>query len=150
MKIGIIGGGSIGLLLSRYFARTHEVTIYVRREAQKQQLNKQGLQLTNAAVSHPVRSLLINEVKDEDCFIFCVKQPHLEEVLAAVQTVDRQSAFIFLQNGMGHINLFEHIVQPIYVGVIEHGASRQSDHVVTHTGKGRSEERRVGKERGTR
>jgi len=49
----------------------------VRREAQKQQLNKQGLQLTNAAVSHPVRSLLINEVKDEDCFIFYVKQPHL-------------------------------------------------------------------------
>ncbi|HLS61266.1 MAG TPA: 2-dehydropantoate 2-reductase [Virgibacillus sp.] len=136
MKIGVIGGGSIGLLISRYFAKHHEVTIYVRRDEQKRQLNKYGLQLSNSSVSYPIRSLLINEIKDEDCFVFCVKQHHLEEVIATVQKVDSQSPFIFLQNGMGHIKLFEHIEQPIYVGVIEHGAYRKSDHLVTHTGKG--------------
>lgn len=136
MKIGIIGGGSIGLLLSVYLAKDHEVTVYVRREEQKQQLNKQGLQLSNTSVSNPISALLINEIKDEDCFVFCVKQHHLEEVIVNLQTVDIQTPFLFLQNGMGHIRLFEQIEQPIYVGVIEHGAYKENDHVVTHTGKG--------------
>src|SRR5690625_180778 len=130
MKIGVIGGGSIGLLISRYFAKHHEVTIYVRRDEQKRQLNKYGLQLSNSSVSYPIRSLLINEIKDEDCFVFCVKQHHLEEVIATVQKVDSQSPFIFLQNGMGHIKLFEHIEQPIYVGVIDRKSTRlNSSHV---------------------
>src|SRR5690625_65707 len=136
MKIGVIGGGSIGLLISRYFAKHHEVTIYVRRDEQKRQLNKYGLQLSNSSVSYPIRSLLINEIKDEDCFVFCVKQHHLEEVIATVQKVDSQSPFIFLQNGIGHSKILEEIEELIKVGVIEQGAYRKSDHLDTHTGKG--------------
>src|SRR5690625_7644120 len=100
MKIGVIGGGSIGLLISRYFAKHHEVTIYVRRDEQKRKLNKYGLQLSNSSVSYPIRTLLINEIKDEDCIVFCVKQHHLDEVIATVHNTDRQSHCIFLRTEM--------------------------------------------------
>src|SRR5690625_5459400 len=110
--------------------------IYESRDKQKIQLNKLWLLLSNSSVSYPIRSLLINEIKDEDCFVFCVKQHHLEEVIATVQKVDSQSPFIFLQNGMGHIKLFEHIEQQIYVGVIENVDYRMSDYLVIHNGKG--------------
>lgn len=136
MKIGVLGGGSIGLLVSRYLCANHEVTVYVRRNQQKQKLNDHGLFLSSLPTPGKVKSLLTNEIKGEDCFIVCVKQPEISSVLPLLPQIPDNSPIIFLQNGMGHIDLLRGISNPVYIGIVTHGALRKSDHIVTHTGRG--------------
>ncbi|WP_254259874.1 2-dehydropantoate 2-reductase N-terminal domain-containing protein [Listeria fleischmannii] len=42
-NIGIIGGGSMGLLYAARFAEEANVTLYVRRRTQMEELRKNGL-----------------------------------------------------------------------------------------------------------
>ncbi len=42
MKIGIIGGGSIGLLLAGRLGKQHEVTLFTRTESQADRINRAG------------------------------------------------------------------------------------------------------------
>lgn len=136
MRIGIIGGGSIGLLLGSYLAKSHQVTVYVKREQQKQNLNKYGIisAITNKTIS--VKSLLIDEMNREDYLIICVKQYHISEVVPNINKSNSETPAIFLQNGMSHISLLHKLNQPVLVGIVEHGAFRENDHIVAHTGKG--------------
>lgn len=133
MRIGIIGAGSIGLLLSSYLSERHEVTIYVRRGEQKDVLNNQGLFLSDNGTPISVQALLLEEIQEADIFIVCVKQYQIVDVLS---TLKRQTPLLFLQNGMGHISQLERIDNDIYIGVTDHGALRKSDNYVIHTGKG--------------
>lgn len=135
MKIGIIGGGSIGLLVSSFFSLEHEVTLYVRREEQKEKINKHGLWLDESNIRH-IKALLINEMKQEDCFVVCIKQPQITSILPFIQNLRSNIPIIFLQNGMGHIELIKTLNNSLYLGVVEHGAVRKSDYQVNHTGKG--------------
>lgn len=137
MKIGIIGGGSIGLLLSRYLCEYHNVTLYVRRQGQKEALNEHGLFLSNTETPLPIRARLIEEIGEEDCFIVCVKQYQIRDVLPSLYRIDKQIPFLFLQNGMGHLEKLNKLNSDIYVGVIDHGALKESDYCVDHTGKGK-------------
>ena len=43
MRIGIIGGGAIGLLFANYLSEKHDVTIYTRTQEQAELLNRDGL-----------------------------------------------------------------------------------------------------------
>lgn len=136
MKIGIIGGGSIGLLLSSYLSDQHAVTIYVRREEQKSILNSQGLFLSDISTPISVNALLLQEIQEADLFIVCVKQHQIAQVLSTLKKGEKQTPLLFLQNGMGHTSYLEEMDNDIYVGVTEHGALRKSDNEVSHTGKG--------------
>lgn len=136
MKIGIIGGGSIGLLLSTYLASQHEVTIYVKRNEQKSILNNQGLFLADTVSPISVHTLLLEEIQEADCFIICVKQHQIANVLPTLKKIKGQIPLLFLQNGMGHIEYLREINNNIYIGVVEHGALRNADNHVRHTGKG--------------
>ncbi|WP_164669105.1 2-dehydropantoate 2-reductase [Virgibacillus doumboii] len=136
MKLGIIGGGSVGLLLGGFLAKNHQVTVYVKRGGQKQLLNKHGIWLVNATEPVPVRSLLLDEMRNEECFIVCVKQPHISRVIPAINKTNMNTPVIFLQNGMEHIKLLEKVSQPAIVGVVEHGAIRKNDYSVAHRGRG--------------
>lgn len=136
MRIGIIGGGSIGLLLASYLCRQHEITLYVRRDEQKGVLNDEGLFLSDMTSPFSIHTLLLDEIKEADCFIICVKQHQIENVLPILKKVDQQTPLLFLQNGMGHLEHLQGINNDLYVGIVEHGALRMSDNHVTHTGKG--------------
>ncbi|ASN05861.1 2-dehydropantoate 2-reductase [Virgibacillus necropolis] len=138
MKIGVIGGGSIGLLVARYLCENHDVTVYVRRNQQKQKLNDHGLFLSSLLTPCRVKALLTNELNEEECVIVCVKQPEVGPVLALLSNLNlnEKTPLIFLQNGMGHIELIHDSKQPVYLGIVTHGALRKSDHIVTHSGKG--------------
>lgn len=136
VKIGVVGGGSIGLLVARYLCTEHDVTLYVRRTKQKQKLNDHGLFLSNYTIPCKVKALLTNELKEEDCVIICVKQPEITSVISILTRLTKHTSIIFLQNGMGHIDLIKILAQPVYIGIVTHGALRKSDHIVTHTGKG--------------
>ena len=43
MRIGIIGGGAIGLLFANYLSENHDVTIFTRTKEQAELLNRDGL-----------------------------------------------------------------------------------------------------------
>lgn len=136
MRIGVVGGGSIGLLAARYLCENHEVTLYVRREKQKQIINDLGLFLANDIVPGKVKALLINELMEEDCVIICVKQPDMEAIVPIFTRLTNRTPIIFLQNGMGHLQLINGLTQPVYLGIVSHGALRKNDHRVAHTGNG--------------
>jgi len=136
MKIGIIGGGSIGLLISSYLCVEHEVTIYVRRVEQKQKINDHGLYLSGNPTPFPVKALLLDEIEKEDYIIICVKQSQVSTILTKLNKDDQDTPVVFLQNGMGHIEQLNETNKTVFLGVVEHGALRKGDNIVCHTGRG--------------
>ncbi|HEX6594833.1 MAG TPA: 2-dehydropantoate 2-reductase [Bacillota bacterium] len=136
MNIGIIGGGSVGLLVSSYLSKEHEVTIYVRREEQKKHLEEKGLRLTNDSSTSFITPSLLEELDQQDVLFICVKQYHLSDVIPIINETNGQTPLVFLQNGMGHLEVVQNLRQPVFIGVVEHGALRQNDYTVSHTGKG--------------
>ncbi|GGB45077.1 putative 2-dehydropantoate 2-reductase [Lentibacillus populi] len=134
MKIGVIGGGSIGLLISAYLSDGHEVTIYVRRQEQKQVINEYGIRLAHQREPLSVSALLTEELAKEDCLFICVKQFQVANITPLFNK--HQSPIIFLQNGMGHVDLLRDIQAQVFLGIVEHGARKINDHTVAHTGKG--------------
>lgn len=136
MEIGVIGGGSVGLLMGIYLSDKHHVTIYVKRESQKKKINKEGLYLTGSQKRYSVKALLLNEMNNEDLIIVCVKQPQLINVLRFLQSQKELMPLLFLQNGMSHLEHLKELLNPILLGIVEHGAFREKDNHLSHTGKG--------------
>jgi len=139
VNIAIIGGGSLGLLLSCYLQQNHKVTLYVRREEQKNAIEAKGITLQidqREKKTSYVTARMIEQLKSHDITFVTVKQPQLRSILDTmkVQTID--TSFIFVQNGMGHIDVLQTLEQPVYIGVVEHGAKRIDDVTVHHLGVG--------------
>src|SRR5699024_1293981 len=110
MNIGIIGGGSIGLLVSSYLSRTHQITLYVHREEQKKYIDEKSVTyVKDGRENHRpnIEARKITDMKREDCYIVCVKQHHLIELLPCLQKI--ATPIKFLHNGMGHMKY----VQPV-------------------------------------
>ncbi|MGM8211847.1 2-dehydropantoate 2-reductase [Virgibacillus sp. W0430] len=135
MKIGIIGGGSVGLLIGGYLGRDHDITFYVRRKEQADLLNKNGVNVVGQQTTL-VQAKLCKDLEREDLLIVSVKQPHIRQVHQYIRESHNNSPLLFLQNGMGHVEYFKQFAQPIYVGVVEHGAFRKEDTTVIHSGFG--------------
>lgn len=138
MNIGVIGGGSLGLLISNYFARKQPVTIYVRRKEQLDHIKSNGISLKHLDTVKTVRVdvSLIDELLEHDVYFVCVKQPHMDQLLPYLKKLNEQCKIVFLQNGMGHLHKISTLRSQIYVGVVEHGAHRTSDFEVNHLGVG--------------
>src|SRR5690625_2898662 len=136
MKIGIIGGGSIGLLISSYLCVEHEVTIYVRRMKQKQKINYHGLYLSGNIKPFPLKELILDKIEKDDYIIICVKQSQVSTIITKINKDDQDTPVVFLQNGMGHIEQFNETNKTVFLGVVEHGALREEDNIVCQTGKG--------------
>lgn len=137
MRIGIIGAGSVGLLMCYYLQKHHEVTLYVRREEQKQKLITHGLRLDQQPPVRDIDIKLSHELINHDLLMICVKQYQLDTVINQIKQHHIQADLLFLQNGMGHVKLIQNLDQPVYLGVVEHGAYRIDEHIVAHTGKGK-------------
>lgn len=143
MKIGIIGGGAIGLLFAGYLQKNHQVMIYTRTVEQKLNLLKHGLYITKDQHTSQieVEAKLMDEWKeDDDLTLITVKQYQLPQVMEKIMAQGNQeNSFLFLQNGMGHLKWLEKLVaNNIYVGTVEHGAIRESNNHVRFTGKGKT------------
>ncbi|SFD88322.1 2-dehydropantoate 2-reductase [Lentibacillus persicus] len=141
MKVGIIGGGAIGLLCAYYFAKSKwEVTVYTRRFEQAQELNRSGLKIRETTNRAKVKAELLLETKkiDADLIIIAVKQYSLSEIVGQLKTlVEKKQNMLFVQNGMGHIDLIRDLDHKnIFIGVIEHGVLKHSDSEIDHVGKG--------------
>ncbi|MFE8703640.1 2-dehydropantoate 2-reductase [Cytobacillus sp. FJAT-54145] len=140
MKISIIGGGSVGLLFAYYLHPFHEVVLYTRTRTQMENLQDEGLTLKKDNVSHRTK-IVCKHIHDfrqnqEELTIITVKQYQLESLLKTI-TLTETAPILFLQNGMGHLKWLETLnANHIFVGSVEHGAYRENDVTVHHTGEG--------------
>ena len=140
MKIGIIGGGSIGLLFAFYLSEKYPVCLYVRTKEQLELIQSKGLFLRQLELEKQkfIEVKLYSEWSGcEDLTIIAVKQYHLNRLmddLYAHSCLDK--SILFLQNGMGHIKYLDKLKGEVYVGTVEHGAMRLEPNMVLHTGIG--------------
>ena len=138
MKIGIIGGGAIGLLFANYLSENHHVTIFTRTKEQAELLNRDGL---NFIVNGQVQTIKVNanqistSIIDEELLIVAVKQYHLSDIDPFIKNVT--APLLFLQNGYGHIEYIQTLSSlSVFVGVVEHGALKHNQNTIEHTGVG--------------
>ena len=139
MKIGIIGGGAIGMLFACHLAENHQVTLYCRTLEQANCINEHGILLNRSgnAYTCKVQAELSETLKPEDLFIITVKQYHLQDIVPVFVKIPADTPVLFLQNGVGHLPLIEQLPhRNVFLGVVEHGALRQDIHEVVHTGIG--------------
>src|SRR5690625_1564346 len=129
MNVVIVGAGSVGMLLTYYFTK-HRIspTLVTNRVEQASALHNKGLHLTyvdelseDVSISAIPFSKL-HTVKQIDLLIIAVKSYDVHKVLAGLN-VNTVQAILFVQNGMSHTTLFDHIqIDEIGVASIEHGA----------------------------
>jgi len=138
LNIGIIGGGSIGLLTSYYLHKKgHAVTLYVRRKEQMEAIQEKSLHVLPIDKKVGINTSLTNDLENQDVLIICTKQQAVDEIIQTLQDKHITCPLLFLQNGMGHIYKVQNLSNPVAVGVMEHGALRVDEHTVKHTGKGK-------------
>lgn len=138
MKIGIIGGGSVGLLCAYYLSLHHEVTVVTRRKEQAAAIQSEGVRLYKGGKEFSADCCADTSINsDFDLLVVTVKQHQLQSVFPLLERIGKTN-ILFLQNGMGHIHNLKdwHVEHSIYVGIVEHGAVRKSDTAVDHTGVG--------------
>ncbi|WP_077617723.1 2-dehydropantoate 2-reductase [Bacillus sinesaloumensis] len=142
MKIGIIGGGSIGLLFAGYLAAHHQVTVYTRTDHQAYEINQNGVTIVkqNKSITYSVTAKTSTaSVHQDDLLFIAVKQYMLNSLLTEVRNLENVQSICFLQNGMSHIELIKKLKNKnILLGVVEHGALKINDTTVIHTGIGRT------------
>jgi len=136
MKIGVIGGGAIGLLISSYLSKQHDVTVYVKRQSQFEDINNNGINLfgcNELLLNANLNVAFLEKNVKQDLWFVSVKQHHLQDVIDDIPT---QVPVVFLQNGMSHLKLLQKRIHS-YVGIVEHGAFKKYDNTVLHLGKGK-------------
>ncbi|WP_108669796.1 2-dehydropantoate 2-reductase [Peribacillus acanthi] len=139
MNIGIIGGGSIGLLFGFYLSSTHNITIFTRTGKQASEINKNGIHCLTDGIYKiaEVQASKLDEnalLLEQDILIVTVKQYQLEEILPYIKNA--AVPLIFIQNGMGHLDQIRNLEAEIFLGTVEHGAFKVDDMTVQHTGRG--------------
>jgi 2-dehydropantoate 2-reductase len=142
VRIGIVGGGAIGLLTAAYLSKQHHVTVYTNRKEQAQWLMSEGLKLVRNGEQETifVQAKPLQERMDEEEILFiAVKQYHLPTLFDQFAHLLRSRTIVFLQNGMAHIDQLRDLPHDhIILAVVEHGALKQNDTTVIHTGIGQT------------
>lgn len=141
MNISIIGAGAIGLLLGAKLSHAgHRITMVTRRKEQSKKLIRSGIQYNKGQLKENFTVHASTELpSDQDIVIVAVKSQHVKEVIPFLSGMGSNSQtpeLLFVQNGMGHIHHLQSLSTRICVGTIEHGAKKQGETAVTHTGEG--------------
>ncbi|QNK54488.1 2-dehydropantoate 2-reductase [Paenibacillus sp. PAMC21692] len=177
MRIGIIGGGSIGLLFaSKLAAVGAEVTIWTRTEEQAFVIAAEGIRLWDAeGGEHTIvaggewlsrerlAKMEAGRLERADWYLLALKQTDLSKETAELiaelirRTPDRPP-LLCIQNGTGHLGKLTAASAgdfSIYNAVTSSGAKREDMRSVRHTGQGslflaRTPERSQGERRAER
>ena len=136
MKVSIIGAGSLGLLYGYYLADQHEVTYYIRNEAQINEINKHGISLTGNSINKQVKAKKITDYQASDLLIISLKQTQVPEFIYKNKSILKKEQIIFLQNGLGHIKYIKELELEAIISSVEHGALKIGHQEVSHLGKG--------------
>ncbi|MCA1062270.1 2-dehydropantoate 2-reductase [Rossellomorea sp. AcN35-11] len=142
MKIGIVGGGAIGLLFAGWLGQTFDVTLWVRRKSQVENLSLKGVTIHrgNSSFTTKIHSELVMESPLEcDLMIVAVKEYDLKPLESMLELLDPQIPLIFLQNGIGHLEWCRSLPHHnVFAGSVEHGALKENDHTLHHIGEGKT------------
>ncbi|WP_167628688.1 2-dehydropantoate 2-reductase [Listeria valentina] len=136
-KIGIIGGGAIGLYFAAQLSVYADVTIFVRRAEQQVKLNTEGIKFGTKIFS--VKSALIQEqdLREQDLLLVTVKSYQLAELTSQLETFPKETPLAFLTNGIGHLKWLEELsAKTILLGITSHGVVRTGDREIESSGKG--------------
>ncbi|REJ06723.1 2-dehydropantoate 2-reductase [Halobacillus trueperi] len=135
MKIGIIGAGSIGLLAGAYLGEHHEVHMFVKHDEQRKKLEAEGIICEQFTEPVPVYAHLVTQMSEGyDLWVVTIKQHAMDGFLE--QDLPGDAPYLFLQNGMGHLEKLSQSGLKSCVGVIEHGALAKGPNEVDHRGMG--------------
>ncbi|WP_165763857.1 2-dehydropantoate 2-reductase [Halalkalibacter urbisdiaboli] len=145
MKIAIVGAGSIGMLVASFFySAGHHVILLTKREEQMKELRQHGLNYVYKDTERKRAMIEVNQLDnvrklEVDCTIIAVKSYEVETILNKLSNLKgSKKAILFLQNGMGHLHMLSNLAySEVGVAVVEHGALRELDYLVQHTGVGR-------------
>ncbi|MED4127395.1 2-dehydropantoate 2-reductase [Shouchella miscanthi] len=143
MKVAVIGAGAVGLFVAASLKKQgEEVSLYLKNQQDQSLFENDGIHLNKRNQETIINDVQINptHTTDFDGVIVCVKSYQVEQVLNDYQHVGhRQTKWVFLQNGMGHLKWIEKMTQPTYVGVVEYGLlkERGTSNRVSVKGEGR-------------
>ncbi|WP_017727196.1 2-dehydropantoate 2-reductase [Halalkalibacterium ligniniphilum] len=144
MSLAVIGAGAIGLLMTAYLTKAGVQTMVVtHRSEQAKKLNESGLTIVfNDGSSEKVAVQAIPfasfDPNEAEACIITVKSYQLEAVMKLLhKRKAKWEELVFFQNGMGHLSIMSNAPSKIVsCGMVEHGARRDGDAKVRHTGLG--------------
>lgn len=136
MKISIVGAGSLGLLYGYYLAGEHEVTYYIKNEAQIDEINTYGISLIGHSINKQVKARSINEFASNDLVIIALKQTHIPKFIQDNHLKLKNHLILFLQNGLEHITYIKKYDLQAIIAIVEHGALKVGPQKVNHLGQG--------------
>lgn len=131
MKIAIIGAGAVGLFLAATCQKKGQsVTVFTRTQASATLINQEGITL-EGHMSSNIRVQAKHELNKEETFdliIVAVKSYHVKIVLEQFEPLQKRAgSWLFVQNGMSHLQTLKKIDSPVYLGVVEYGLFKR-DH----------------------
>nr|WP_106784033.1 2-dehydropantoate 2-reductase [Lysinibacillus timonensis] len=142
MEVAVVGGGSVGLLVASFLSEAdHQVTLFVRRKEQSEELNTMGIHrhnLDQTVKKTKVQATTnIQEIPDGALVIVATKYEHLQSIYSHLKILPQNTPLLFLQNGLAH---FEQALQlpqeTIAFGSCQFGAQKNNDYTVVHRGLG--------------
>lgn len=142
MDVGIIGAGSIGMLVGSYIAESGiSVTMLVRNELQQATLNQNGICRVHEDHTKTITSVHAtteySELSKVNLLIIAVKYKDLSTVLKRLREEKIQVPILFIQNGIGHLyDVLEQDFPHAAFATVEHGALKEEAHIVRHNGVG--------------
>ncbi|WEK52997.1 MAG: 2-dehydropantoate 2-reductase [Candidatus Cohnella colombiensis] len=148
--VGVIGGGSIGLLLAgKLSAAGYDVTIWTRTQRQADDLNRYGITLEDPTgmTLHQSRVFAVHYTEatffKHGPILLAVKQTALTSELykQLARTVPVGGSLVLFQNGIGHVERLQQELpnRHIVVAVTTEAALRLNGTTVRHTGKGETQ-----------
>lgn len=91
MKIGIIGGGSVGLLCAYYLSLYHDVTVVTRRQEQAAAIQSEGIRLYKGGEEFRADCSADTSINsDFDLLVVTVKQHQLQSVFRRLNESGRR------------------------------------------------------------
>ncbi|HEY9576323.1 MAG TPA: 2-dehydropantoate 2-reductase [Pseudobacillus sp.] len=143
MKVGIIGGGAIGLFFAASLSEWFPVTLFTRTKEQADMINKCGITIEEQGETtiHFIEAIPIAELPryTPECLFIAVKQYKLPAILSMLEKLGSYPALVFLQNGMSHITSLGTLPHShVYVAAVEHGVLKCGSGHVDVRGRGKT------------
>jgi 2-dehydropantoate 2-reductase len=137
-KIGIVGGGAVGLTYAAFLASVAEVLVKTRSQDQADHINANGIDITLAGKTEVTQGMTatsdLTDLKDCDAIVIALKSYDTEQTARELTKVIKHDVpVISLQNGLDAIDILkENISNPkrVFAGVTYIGAKRSDDRSV--------------------
>ncbi|PAQ12632.1 2-dehydropantoate 2-reductase [Bacillaceae bacterium SAOS 7] len=143
VRIGIVGGGAIGLLFATQMAEIDSTIVFTKTVEQARALSEQGItRIENEQkVIRCVQADITEQIEHYqlDLLFIAVKQYQLPSILPYLQQISDDLPLVFLQNGMRHLQELDRLTHKhLFVATVEHGVLRIGPTTIDVRGRNRT------------